>query len=83
MAESEPQSACTAFVSGFKSKLTYFISTIRDINELLLSLEHKIRQVVKFAPTTKEHCYHYQHGTEYWIYHSFTKKGYLNMKIPG
>ena len=38
----EPHSSYAAFASGFKSKLTYFIS------DLLLLLEHKIRQ--KFIP---------------------------------
>ena len=44
----EPQSAYAAFASGFKSKLTYFISNIPDISDLLLLVEHKIRQ--KFIP---------------------------------
>ena len=38
IAETETQSAYAAFVSGFKSKLTYFIRTIPDISELLLLL---------------------------------------------
>ena len=38
IAETKPQSAYAAFVSGFKSKLTYFILTILDISELLLPL---------------------------------------------
>ena len=38
IAETETQSAYAAFVSGFKSKLTYFIRTIPDISELLLPL---------------------------------------------
>ena len=44
----EPQLAYAAFASGFKSKLTYFISNIPDISDLLLLVEHKIRQ--KFIP---------------------------------
>ena len=48
IAETETQSAYAAFVSGFKSKLTYFIRPIPDISELLLPLEHTIRQ--KFIP---------------------------------
>ena len=36
---------------GFKSKLTYFICAIPDISELLLPLEHTIRQ--KFIPAIK------------------------------
>ena len=48
IAETEAQSAYAAFVSGFKSKLTYFIRPIPDISELLLPLEHTIRQ--KFIP---------------------------------
>ena len=71
MEETEPQSAYAAFVSSFKRKTTYFIHIISDIGELLLPLEHTIRQnsfqlsqVVKFVLTMKEYCYHYQHGTE-------------------
>ena len=48
IAETGPQSAYATFVSGFRSRLTYFIRTIPDINELLLPLEHTIRQ--KFIP---------------------------------
>ena len=47
----EPQSAYAAFVSGFKSKLTYLIHTIPNISELLLLLEHTIEQ--KFIPATQ------------------------------
>ena len=68
IADWEPQSPYAAYVSGFKSKLTYFIRTIPDISKLLLPLEHTIQQkflpAIKFALTTKEYFYHYQHGTE-------------------
>ena len=68
IADWEPQSPYAAYVSGFKSKLTYFIRTIPDISELLLPLEHTIQQkflpAIKFALTTKEYFYHYQHGAE-------------------
>ena len=75
------------FVSGFKSKLTYFIHTILHISEVLLPLSDKnlfqLSQVFKFALTTKEYCHHYHHGTDDWIYHSFMKQRILNIKIPG
>ena len=48
IAETEPQSAYIAFVSGFINKLTYFIRTIPDISYLLLLLEDTIRY--KFIP---------------------------------
>ena len=43
IAESEPQSAYSAFVSGFKGKLTYFMCTIPSLGELLKPLEDVIR----------------------------------------
>ena len=48
IAEMEPQSAYAAFVFGFKSKLTYFIRTIPDMNDLLIPLEETIRS--RFIP---------------------------------
>ena len=50
IADTEPQSAYETFASGFTSKLTHFIRTIPDISELLLLLEHAIRQ--KLIPAT-------------------------------
>ena len=41
--ESEPESAYSAFVGGFKGKLTYFMRTILSLGELLKSLEDVIR----------------------------------------
>ena len=50
IAETKPQSAYSAtVVSGFKSKLRYSIHTIPDISELILPLEHTVRQ--KLIPT--------------------------------
>ena len=43
IAESEPQSAYSAFVGGFKGKLTYFMGTIPSLGELLKPLEDVIR----------------------------------------
>ena len=48
IAESQPQAACSAFVSGFKSKLNYFMSTISGISEFLYPLEETVRN--KFIP---------------------------------
>ena len=39
VAESEPQAAYSAFVSGFKNKLSYFMRTIPDISNLLNQLK--------------------------------------------
>ena len=52
--ETEPQSVYAAFVSGFKSKLIHFIRSIPDISELLLSLQHTIRQKL-IPPITGSH----------------------------
>ena len=49
IAETKPQSTYSATVSGFKSKLRYSIHTIPDISELILPLEHTVRQ--KLIPT--------------------------------
>ena len=48
IAESQPQAACSAFVSGFKSKLNYFMSTISGISEFLYPYEETVRN--KFIP---------------------------------
>ena len=42
-AESQPQAAYSAFVSGFKNKLSYFMRTIPDISNLLIPIEDTIR----------------------------------------
>ena len=47
-AETQPQAAYLAFVTGFKSKLNYFLRTIPNIHHLLLPLERKARN--KFIP---------------------------------
>ena len=46
--ETQPEAAYTAFVSGFQSKLNYFLRTIPNIRQLLLPLERTIRN--KFIP---------------------------------
>ena len=38
-AENQPQAAYSAFVSGFKNKLSYFMRTIPDISNLLIPIE--------------------------------------------
>ena len=46
--ESQPQAACSAFVSGLKNKLSYFMRTIPDISNLLIPIEDTIRN--RFIP---------------------------------
>ena len=48
IAEIEPQAAYSAFVTGFKSKLTFLLRTIPNIHNLLQPLEHTIRH--EFIP---------------------------------
>ena len=48
VAESQPQAAYSAFVSGFKNKLSYFMRTIPDISNLLIPIEDTIRN--RFIP---------------------------------
>ena len=48
VAESEPQAAYSAFVSGFKNKLSYFMRTIPDFSNLLIPIEDTIRN--RFIP---------------------------------
>ena len=48
VAESEPQAAYSAFVSGFKNKLSYFMRTIPDFSNLLIPIEDNIRN--RFIP---------------------------------
>ena len=43
IAEIQPQAAYLAFVSGFKSKLNYFLRTMTKTRHLLLPLERTIR----------------------------------------
>ena len=42
VAESQPQAAYSAFASGSKNKLSYFMSTIPDINNLLIPIEDTV-----------------------------------------
>ena len=56
IAETQPQTADSAFASGFKSKLNYFLRTILNIRHLLLPKERTIRN--KFIPpVTEDHIY--------------------------
>ena len=48
IAESHPQAAYSAFVSGFKSKLNYFIRTILGISQFLYPFDETVRN--KFVP---------------------------------
>ena len=54
IAKTEPQAAYTAFVSGFKHRLTYHIRTIRDIN--LAKLDETIDTVFIPAITDGHYC---------------------------
>ena len=48
VAEIQSQAAYSAFVSGFKNKLSYFMRTIPDISNLLIPIEDTIRN--RFIP---------------------------------
>ena len=48
IAESQPQTVYSAFVSDFKSKLSYFIGAIPGISQFLYPLEETVRN--KFIP---------------------------------
>ena len=48
IAENQPQAAYSAFVSDFKSKLSYFLRTIPGISQFLYPLEETVRN--KFIP---------------------------------
>ena len=48
IAENQPQAVYSAFVSGFKNKLSYFMRTIPDISNLLIPIEDTIRN--RFIP---------------------------------
>ena len=47
IAETQQQAAYLAFVSGFKSKLNYFLRTIANIRHLLLPLGNKFIPAVR------------------------------------
>ena len=56
IAETQRQTAYSAFVSGFKNKLNYLLRTILNVRHLLLPLEKTIRN--KFIPAvTGGHIY--------------------------
>ena len=48
IAETQPQAACLAFVSGFRSKLNNFTRTIREISHHLFSSKERLR--IRFIP---------------------------------
>ena len=54
--ESQPQAACSAFVSGLKNKLSYFMRTIPDISNLLIAIEDTIQNRFKPAMTGGRIC---------------------------
>ena len=54
LAESQPQAAYSAFVSGFKNKLSYFMRTIPDISNLLIPIEYTFRN--RFIPPIISEC---------------------------
>ena len=54
IAESEQQSAYSAFVGGFKGKLAYYMRTISSIKDFLMPLEEVIR--FKFIPSIHSIC---------------------------
>ena len=55
IAQSEPQSAYAAFVSGFRHKLTYYMRTIPRLGTLLQPVDNVINQ--HFLPTITEGQY--------------------------
>ena len=54
--KSEPQSAYSIFVCGFKGKLTYFMRKIPSLGELLKPLEDVIRFKFVAAITSGHQC---------------------------
>ena len=54
IAESQPQAAYLAFVSGFKSKLNYFMRTIPGVSQFLYPLEETVRN--KLIPAITGGC---------------------------
>ena len=51
MAASQPQAVYSAFVSGFTSKVNYFMRTILGISQFLYPLEETVRN--KFIPVIR------------------------------
>ena len=52
IAKSEPQAAYTAFTSGFRHKMTYYIRTIPNISQNLQRLDEKVDK--NFIPAITE-----------------------------
>ena len=75
ISKTELQSAYAAFVSGFNSKLTYFICTIHDNSDLPLPLQHTIRQKLIPAITVGQIC----SNDERLLLSSPTRYGGLNI----
>ena len=55
-AKSEPQAAYTAFTSGFRHKMTYYIRTIPNISQNLERLDEKVLKEFIPAITEGHHC---------------------------
>ena len=71
VAESQPQAAYSAFVSGYKNKLSYFIRTIPDISNLLLPVEDTIRN--RFMPAITGGCICNEEAMSYYLYQQDTE----------
>ena len=56
IAKSEPQAAYTAFTSGFRHKITYFIRTIPDLQDVLKPLDKVIDSKLIPAITEGHYC---------------------------
>ncbi len=60
IAKTEPQAAYSAYVSGFKHKMMYFIRTIPKMADAIRPLDEKINQEFIPAITEGHHCSHTQ-----------------------
>ena len=66
VAESQLQAAYSAFMSGYKNKLSYFLRTIPDISNLLLPVEDTIRNRSMPAITGGRICN--EEAMSYYLY---------------
>ena len=70
IAESEPQSAYSTFVGGYKGKLTYFMRTIQSLGgELLKPFEDVIRFNFMFIPSITGGIYAQIKIASYYLFH--------------
>ena len=76
-AETQPQAAYLAFVSGFRSKLNYFMRTIPEISHHLVSLEETLRNRFLTAITGGHIC----NDTERKLLSLPTRFGGLEIRI--